>query len=175
MASSLLVNGRIAEPKCSSYQRWTRAWLRTSTSTPQVVEQRGGAANHSVLGLVGQVRIVEVEEVVITDARVRGVAGDLVPHRLEESAGGEVPLRYLETSSAIENLRHDGVGVHGREKEAFVHREIVGGRARSGGQWRGGGVGNFVNSADELGESVPRGVSGSPPQLVVCSRGIHDR
>lgn len=73
-------------------------------------EHGGGTAQDRVLGLPGQVGLVEVDQVIVADAVPARPAGQMIPDRLVEAAGDEAPLRQGEIAGLRQERHQVGVG-----------------------------------------------------------------
>jgi len=62
-----------------------------------------------ILGFPREVAVVEVEEVVVADARSRRPPGHHVPDGLEHAAGRNVPTRKIETRRAVQDIDENAV------------------------------------------------------------------
>lgn len=97
----------------------------------EIGEEGGGAPDHDILGLVGQVGGVEIEEVVVGDALAWVAAVEHVPHRLEEGAGREPPVGKAEVRAPGQHRHVDRVLLDAAEETGpLIHAGQCCGRVR---------------------------------------------
>ena len=80
----------------------------------QVTEEPKALLNDRVFCVPGQVRVVEIGQVVVEDARLWRLAGDDVSQRLIQASRDQVPVRKSQRSCPGQHLDQRGVARHRR-------------------------------------------------------------
>src|SRR5690348_8580494 len=82
----------------------TRLVANLDHGSQRLIERGAHSTNYGILGLIREVRCVEIGEIVILDPVVERATGEAIEHRLINSARKNQPIREIEVACYRKHL-----------------------------------------------------------------------